>query len=285
MSTSFPDWLAWACASSSSTYLCLGKRSRANNLGFSRKNLKTIGRLAFPKPLNRGGPSPFIKILIILSGIIASSLINNRVSLALLVGLALSFALMWNARPLSLLPRLGPPVLLFGLILPLPALLVPAGSGEPLRFWFFQIYPGGLSSALTLSLRTTAAICWAGAGSLTEEPHALLSALPLPSVFAEMILGAHRYISLLAREAWEMFLGRLARDPKEDFKTNLCFLASRAGSLFARSAETGEKVYIAMKARGYPGLNQRRFGWHFALGDMVWFAVFLLALAVILWVS
>ncbi len=100
-----------------------------------------------------------------------------------------------------------------------------------------------------------------------------------------MILGAHRYISLLAREAWEMFLGRLARDPKEDFKTNLCFLASRAGLLFARSAETGEKVYIAMKARGYPGLNQRRFGWHFALGDMVWFGVFLLALAVILWVS
>ncbi|MGB9590142.1 MAG: CbiQ family ECF transporter T component, partial [Candidatus Hydrothermia bacterium] len=222
-------------------------------MSFARKNLKIIGRLAFPGPINRGGPSPFFKILMVLTGVLVSTLVHDRLALALLLLMALAFALAWKARPSSLLKRLGPLILFFAVILPLPAIFIPVGSHEPVRLWILPIYANGLSAAITLCLRTSSAICWAGAGFLTEEPHKLLSALPLPSVLADIILGAHRYISLLAREAWEMFLGKLARDPVGGFRSNLLFMGSRVGLLFVRSADTGEKVYLAMRARGYPG--------------------------------
>ncbi len=253
-------------------------------MSFARKNLKTIGRLAFPEPVNRGGPSPFVKILIVLSGVTVSSLVHDRLSLALLVALALTFAIAWKAKPLSFLSRLGPPILLFGLILPLPALFIPAGAQEPTHIWIFPVYANGIWAAITLCLRTSAAICWTGAGFLTEEPHALLSALPLPSLMVEIILGAHRYISLIAREAWEMFLGRLARDPREGFRNNLSFIGSRVGLLFVRSAETGEKVYLAMKARGYAGKPRATIRTRPSIGDAGWVAGFAIAISVIIWV-
>lgn len=224
-------------------------------------------------------------MLIVLSGAIASSLIHNRLSLTLLIILALAFAIAWKAKPLSLLSRLGPPVILFGLILPLPAVFIPAGAQEPLCVWTVPVYANGISAAITLSLRTSAAVCWAGAGFLTEEPHVLLSALPLPSLMVEMILGAHRYISFIAREAWEMFLGRLARDPREDLRSNISFLGSRVGLLFVRSAETGEKVYLAMKARGYDGRSRAVARKRPSTGDAGWVAGFALAISVIIWVS
>ncbi len=251
-------------------------------MSFARKNLKTIGRLALPGPTSRGGPSPFPKLLMVLAGVISSSLIHDRLSLLLLLGLALGFALAWKARPLSLLSRLGPPILLFGITLPLPAIFIPAGSQEPIRFWVVNLYPVGISAAITLSLRASAAICWAGAGFLTEEPHALLSALPLPSLLIEIILGAHRYAFLMAKEAWEMFLGRLARSPKEDFRSSVKFLGSRAGLLFVRSAETGEKVYLAMLARGYNGKPQKALPKRLSPWDLGWVAGFALALGVII---
>lgn len=254
-------------------------------MNFARKNLKTIDRLAFPGPTIRGGPSPLTKLWIILLGIVASSLIHNKLSLALLLALALTLALAWKAKPLSLLSRLGPAILLFGIILPLPAAFIPTGFQEPTRLWILLIYPSGISAAATLSLRTSAAICWAGAAFLTEEPHALLSALPLPSVMIEIILGTHRYISLLAREAWEMFLGRLARDPKEDLRSSVSFLGSRVGLLFVRSAETGEKVYLAMMTRGYSGAPRGAVIKKPSIKDAVWIAGFVLALCIIIWLT
>lgn len=224
-----------------------------------------------------------IKIWMVLLGILASSLTHDRLSLALLLVLALTLALAWKARPFSLLSRLGPPILVFGMILPLPAIFIPTGPQEPMRVWIVPVYATGISSATTLFLRTSAAICWAGAGFLTEEPHALLSVLPLPSVLIEIILGAHRYISLLAREAWEMFLGRLARSPKEDLRSGVSFLGSRAGLLFVRSAETGEKVYLAMLARGYTGRPRRTAARRPSLSDAAWIAGFVVALWVIIW--
>lgn len=244
-----------------------------------------MGRLAFPGPLSRGGPSPFIKILIVLSGVIASSLMHDRLSLALMVMLALSFAIAWKAKPPSLISRLGPPILLFGLILPLPAIFIPTGAQEAMHVWIVPVYANGISAAIMLSLRTSATICWAGAGFLTEEPHVLLSALPLPSLMIEIILGAHRYISLIAREAWEMFLGRLARDPRENLRSNISFLGSRVGLLFVRSAETGEKVYLAMKARGYDGRSRVAIRTRPSAGDAGWITGFAIAISVIIWVA
>lgn len=239
-------------------------------MSFARKNLKALESLAFPEPIRRAGPSPFMKLCLILSGIAAVSLIHSKLSLALLLALAAGLALAWRGNPKALLRRLGPPILLFGVLLPLPALI---------------ITPAGLSSAINLSLRASCAIVFAGAGFLTEEPFRLLSALPLPQELRDIALSAHRYIALIAREAWEMFLGRLARDPAGGFRSNISFLGSRVGLLFARSADTGEKVYLAMRARGYPGAPRRASAWSPRASDLVWLCGFALALCIIIWVA
>jgi len=237
---------------------------------FARKNLKVLEEVAFPAPIKGRGPSALVKLCIILSGILAGSLIHSKLSLLLLLILALSLALAWGARPKAILKRLGPPILLFGVLLPLPALVFPFAPAQPISLWIIKINPAGLSSAITLSLRATCAVTFAGAGFLTEEPLRLLSALFLPRELKEVVLIAYRYTALIAKEAWEMFLGKLARDPSDNLRSNISFLGSRVGLLFARSAETGEKVYLAMRARGYPGAGRRITQWSPRVSDLAW---------------
>lgn len=78
--------------------------------------------------------------------------------------------------------------------------------------------------------------------------------LGLPKAFVSMTAVTYRYIFLLLDEARRMALAREARSPTKPRRISKRYLKDLGGilaALFIRSYERGERVYLAMKARGY----------------------------------
>lgn len=248
-------------------------------MSFTRKNIRSLEAIAFPLPVRGRGPAAWVKLSLAVLAILASALIHTKTTILLLGLLGIAMALIWGARPFLLARRTIWPFLLFGVILPLPALFIPTGTSEPVRLWFVMVYLQGLSSAITLFLRVMTALSWAGAVFLTEEPHRILASLPLPGVITDILSMSHRYIALIAGNAWEMFMGKRARDPRGGFRPDIVFLGSRVGLLLVRSTQTGEAVYLAMRARGYPEVPPAKPLPSMKARDMAWLAGSLTAIA------
>jgi len=78
--------------------------------------------------------------------------------------------------------------------------------------------------------------------------------LKIPKVFTMMASITYRFIFLLIDEAYRMALAKEARTIKKMNKIDaMKTLGSMISSLFIRAYERGERVYLAMKNRGYPG--------------------------------
>lgn len=89
-----------------------------------------------------------------------------------------------------------------------------------------------------------------------------LDRLRVPSVFTQIATFMLRYIDVLADDARRMRIARLSRGYDPRFLWQVKAFAVGVGSLFLRSYERGERVYLAMVSRGYVGrlpvLEERR---------------------------
>jgi len=215
------------------------------------------------------------------SAILAGSLLHDRLTLCLLVLVGLGFALAWGMRPRAFTARILPALLLFGVAVPLPSLFLVAGaSGNLLNLGPFSMSRAGLVSFTTLFLRVFLALAWAGSVFTTEEPHAVIESLALPSLMREILGMTLRYGVHIAREAWRMFLGRRARAPWSGFRDDATFIGNRAGLLFVRAHDLSQRVAAAMEARGYPGFARRQGRFHRPrFSDMAWLLAGACALA------
>ncbi|MBV1853970.1 cobalt ECF transporter T component CbiQ [Catellatospora tritici] len=80
-----------------------------------------------------------------------------------------------------------------------------------------------------------------------------LDRLRTPQAITQIALFMLRYLDVLADEARRMRLARISRLDDPRFLWQLRGFAAGLGTLFLRAFERGERVYLAMRSRGYTG--------------------------------
>ncbi|HEY0696305.1 MAG TPA: cobalt ECF transporter T component CbiQ [Micromonospora sp.] len=80
-----------------------------------------------------------------------------------------------------------------------------------------------------------------------------LDRLRCPQVVTQIATFMLRYFDVLAGEARRMRIARVSRGDDPRFLWQLRGFATGVGALFLRAFERGERVYLAMLARGYSG--------------------------------
>ena len=100
----------------------------------------------------------------------------------------------------------------------------------------------GVAASLTLAATTPA----------RELPLAL-SRLGVPALITSVLVLMVRYIDVLSAEASRIRMARLSRGDSPRVLHQAGAIAKGVGTLFLRSYERGERVYLAMLSRGYDG--------------------------------
>ncbi len=80
-----------------------------------------------------------------------------------------------------------------------------------------------------------------------------LDRLRTPQAITQIALLMLRYLDVLADEARRMRIARLSRLDDPRFLWQLKGFAAGLGTLFLRAFERGERVFLAMRSRGYTG--------------------------------
>ncbi|GAA1381886.1 MULTISPECIES: cobalt ECF transporter T component CbiQ [Catellatospora] len=80
-----------------------------------------------------------------------------------------------------------------------------------------------------------------------------LDRLRTPQAITQIALFMLRYLDVLADEARRMRIARLSRLDDPRFLWQLRGFAAGLGTLFLRAFERGERVFLAMRSRGYTG--------------------------------
>ncbi len=155
--------------------------------------------------------------------------------------------------PLGYLARrlmLEAPFVAFALALPFIA------RGEAVQVGFLSLSSEGMWAAwnilakATLGLATTLVLA-----ATTDLPDLLrgLERLRIPRAFTAVAGFMFRYADVIAGEMRRMHVARQSRGYDGRWLWQARVVAHSAGALFVRSYERGERVHLAMVARGYTG--------------------------------
>jgi cobalt/nickel transport system permease protein len=142
------------------------------------------------------------------------------------------------------------PVLVFALLLPFLA------TGPRVEVGPLSLSQAGLLGAWALVAKATLGLMASLVLATTTEPRdvvAGLERLRLPHQLVQIMGFMVRYLEVVTGELHRM---RVARDSRGFRSRSLGawpVLASTAGALFIRSYERGERIHLAMLARGYSG--------------------------------
>jgi cobalt/nickel transport system permease protein len=149
----------------------------------------------------------------------------------------------------------------------------------------------GLEAVSSILVRSWLSVMAATILTATTEPDRILRALRwfrVPKVFVATISFMWRYIFVIGEEAQRLMTAREARSARPAGKVggSLRWRASVAGnmvgSLFLRTLNRSERVYVAMLARGYNGEVRSLERAAFAQRDAVATAVLIPCLVLIL---
>jgi cobalt/nickel transport system permease protein len=142
------------------------------------------------------------------------------------------------------------PFLLFALFLPV------VGQGERVEVAGVALAVDGLWAAWNIVAKGTLGVAASVIlAATTPVPELLrgLERLRLPRAFTTIAGFMVRYADVIADEVRRMRIARISRghDPRWIWQARA--VAASAGTLFIRSYERGERVYLAMVSRGYAG--------------------------------
>ncbi len=142
------------------------------------------------------------------------------------------------------------PFVAFALFLPL------VGTGERTDVLGVSLSVDGLWGAWNILIKGTlgvaASVILAATTSVPQILHGL-DRLRLPRVFVAVTGFMVRYLDVTAAEVHRMSIARRSRGHDPRWIWQVRAVASTAGTLFIRSYERGERVYLAMVSRGYDG--------------------------------
>lgn len=218
--------------------------------------------------------------------------------------MVLIFAFTVVQHPYLLLPMLGVTAVLYGVSnLPLSFLLsrlhypgyfllgvtvlLPFVSGQTVvaQLGGLNVYREGVLAAVTIASRFISMVMVAlvlfGSSPIVTTIKAMRS-LGLPKTLADMTLLFYRYLyemgdNLMRMQTAMRLRGFRMRRPS---RRNLKVLAALAGSLLIRSYEQSERVYSAMRLRGYGSeIKASRTDWQVRPRDVAGVAIVLLVAA------
>jgi cobalt/nickel transport system permease protein len=137
------------------------------------------------------------------------------------------------------------------------AVLLPfSEGGERVQFAGFSLSVSGLYAAWGIVVKGTlgvaASLTLAATTPARQLPLAL-SRLGVPALVTSVLVLMVRYIDVLSAEAGRMRMARLSRGDSPSTLHQAGAVAKGVGTLFLRSYERGERVYLAMLSRGYNG--------------------------------
>ena len=142
------------------------------------------------------------------------------------------------------------PFVVFALVLPFVA------TGPRVEVAGIGLSRAGLEGGGTLLARATLGVVAAIVLAATTAPRDLLAALErlrLPRVLVAILSFMVRYASVVSGDLQRMRVARESRGYTGGRVGHLAAVAAGAGSLFVRTYERGERVHLAMLARGYTG--------------------------------
>jgi cobalt/nickel transport system permease protein len=143
------------------------------------------------------------------------------------------------------------PFLGFALLLPFVA------HGERVDVWFLSLSVPGLWGAWNILVKATLGVAaTALLGATTSIPELLraLERLRVPRSIVAIAGFMIRYGDLLRDDLRRMRIARQSRGGDPRWLWQAGAVAASAGTLFVRAYERGERVYVAMLARGYGGV-------------------------------
>jgi cobalt/nickel transport system permease protein len=167
---------------------------------------------------------------------------------AIIVGIALVATVPLGALAKRLVIEL--PFLAFAFFLPF------IGRGERVQVGFLSLSVAGLWGAWNIIVKGTLGVAaTALLGATTTVPELLrgLERLRLPKPLVAITSFMVRYGDVITADMYRMRVARESRGYDPRWLWQVRAVASSAGTLFIRSYERGERVYVAMLARGYDG--------------------------------
>lgn len=137
------------------------------------------------------------------------------------------------------------------------AVLLPFMEAGPYMDWLgLELSVPGSWGAFNILAKATLGV-WASLTlAATTDATALLTGLDrlrCPAVITQLATFMVRYAHVLSTQARLMRLARISRGDDPRFLWQLKGFATGVGTLFLRSFERGERVYVAMLSRGYDG--------------------------------
>jgi cobalt/nickel transport system permease protein len=169
--------------------------------------------------------------------------------------------------------RIEVPFLLFAAFMPF------TGAGPRVDVLGMSLSEPGLWAAWNIvakgTLGVTASIVLAATTPVADLLRGL-DRLHVPRLVTAIAGFMVRYLGIVAGEAQRMHVARQSRGYDPRWLWQARGMAASAGTLFVRSYERGERVYLAMLARGYDGTMPALVGRRVAAAD-AWAAVLPLA--------
>ena len=148
----------------------------------------------------------------------------------------------------------------------------------------------GLDFFFSVLLKSWASVTAAVVLTATTPPLKLLEALRalrIPAVLVAIVMLMYRYLFVLVEEAQSMMRARAARSAAIGPKAGGSIVwraksaGGMAGSLFIRTLDRSERIYMAMVARGYDGTLRQADAIPLRRGAMVSLALLLCLFATV----
>lgn len=211
-------------------------------------------------PLYRHGQSAVHRLpaevkVVGLLGFVLAVVATPRQTLWPYAGYAVIVLIVWRLAQVPL--RWAAPRMLIETPFVVLAVLLPfTGGGARVEWAGLSLSVAGLYAAWAIvakgTLGVAAALALAATTSAAQLP-AALSRLGAPAVLTSVLVLMIRYVDLLAAEAGRMRTARISRGDSPRALHQAAAIAKGIGTLFLRSYERGERVYVAMLSRGFDG--------------------------------
>ncbi len=165
--------------------------------------------------------------------------------------------------------------------LPLPFIL--DSSGHALRFGPLRFSPYGAQVGLLLVGRALTVVVVTLTLLATTPPDALLKAarrLGVPGVVVQVAMMTYRYLFVLSEELGRLRVAVRARGFRNRSSRHAYATAGRvAGALLVRSHERADRVYQAMRCRGFDGRFRSLTAFRTGTAELAAFALVVLVAA------
>lgn len=202
---------------------------------------------------------PHVKVVAAVVGVLAIVATPREVLWAFGAHLAV-LAVVWTGARVPLrwiLPRATIELPFVVLVVLLPF----AGDGPRTEVLGVSLSVAGLHGAWNILAKGTLGVLLSLTLAATTPLHDLVAGLQrlrAPAVVTTIATLMLRYLDVIAAEARRMRLARVSRGHDPRLLTQAGATARGVGALFVRSYERGERVHLAMLARGWHGVMPAR---------------------------